>query len=338
VIILNLALRQKTGVIPLVNEGGSMATSPDGKTLFVGLRSIHNAISVTDSEDGSSKGTIECTDDALAIAVPPGGRRLYALCGDLNATTATLVAANTTTFARSRSVEVPVTSSGQPYVVIPSPDGRTVYVSERTDDGHKIQLFDAATLTPGVSFDVDISYGLMNISPDGRFLYAPGSGERFSPLPLRKIDASTGQIIASASVPPLYLTSMVVSSQGDKIYLAGSGYILQIRTADMTVTRSYSIRGDWLALTPDGASLFTCEGMASSGGIVINRIDTKTGQGTQSFATSSAFIDGLTVSPDGKSLYVAASIDGALKIELATGAQEYFDTLPTFEVIIGPRY
>lgn len=231
--------------------------------------------------------------------------------------------------------------------VVSSPDGRHVYAAGRTDSALVAFSRDAATglLTPiQVSRDdVGGVDGLLHvltlaISPDGARVYA--GGERENSLTVFARDAATGFLepveFQRGETSPMQglddLGSVAVSPDSHHIYVTGGFDTVTVFSRDaasggVSVVEeqrgTHGVEGliypDPIAVSPDGKHVYVG---TLTGALVIFTRDLQRGSLTATGllrdgvdgADGLDAIRGLSISPDGRNLYVAASDDDSIAV------------------------
>ena len=197
----------------LLENSGTMALSPDGRTLYVttmndddgpgpgGVPVMVGAITPVDIHTGAAGRTIEVGWEPTSLAFTPDGRTLYAAIDGIDGESGQ---------AAPNRVKVIDTATGRVRASIPwhvpplyvqmAPDGKTVWVvsivgERRSTADNTVTPIDVVSDQPGRSFRTsgwlnDDDDGPMGVamSPDGRTLYVavPSGLERFSAKGLSK--------------------------------------------------------------------------------------------------------------------------------------------------------
>lgn len=290
------------------------------------------------------EGGVEGLAGVLAVAVAPDGRNVYAVGPGSNA-----VAVFGRDPSTGALTEIEVQRDGVGNVdglanavaVAVSPNGGSVYVAGSRDDAIAVFARDASTgkltflqvLREGVGGVDGLRYArALAISPDGQFLYA--AGQKSDAIAVFKRNTLTGwvtfvevqhqQATSGGVVEPVALT---VSPDGGQLYAASyeqtavlvfardraTGHLTARPPgpeADLGVVGIHSV-----AVSPDGAFVYATR--QDDDAIAIFRRDRMTGD--LSFvdvvAQGVGGADGLygvfwvTVSPDGRRLYAASTLD-----------------------------
>jgi DNA-binding beta-propeller fold protein YncE len=278
-------------------DAGSMAITPDGRTLFTLVLNYKSEtmlpLARVDLRTGREVGQVRVRGGVADFAMTRDGNTLYILGGDVLSGDRALYAVNAGTGRIERWIPAPDALLENAGTMALSPDGRTLYVTTMSDDdgpgpgGAPVMVgaitpVDVRTGAAGRSIEVGWEPTSLAFTPNGRTLYAAidgidGESGQAAPNRVKVIDTATGQVRASIlwHVPPLYVqmapdgkTVWVVSISGDR----GS-------TADNTVTpiavdtdqpgRSFRTSG-WLnaeadgpsgvAMSPDGHTLYVTVG------------------------------------------------------------------------------
>ena len=148
--------------------------------------------------------------------------------------------------------EIPVT--GDPFRVLVSADGMTVYATSNAD---KVFVINATTRSVARSIAVGLDPNGLALSPGGEFLYVSGQTDGT----LAKVNPITGQVVATVTVcgSP---QEVVMSPAGDEVYVACLGGGLEVRRASDLggiTTIAAASEGFGMAMSPDGAQLYVTQ-------------------------------------------------------------------------------
>jgi 6-phosphogluconolactonase (cycloisomerase 2 family) len=371
-----------------VDKAAGEALSPDGTSLYV-ASSNAGTLSVFGRDPGTGAlsflqlqaegaGGVEGLSGVSSVTVSPDGRHVYATAYASGTVTVFRRDAGTgmLTFLQvirehAGAVEGLTGASG----ITVSPDGKSVYVAgqlretltvfSRNDATggltHFQEFVDNMNGVDGLNSVVDVI-----VSPDGRFVYAAGSGEDEVPFFAR--DLKTGALTyidriknARQGVQGINgVTALAISSDGQYLYATGT-----VNSGDnrgtVAVFKRDIVKGgltfvqvmqdgtggvnglagaSGLALSPDGGHVYvSAQGGDPGGGLPLAgtltdfRRDPVTGQlslqqvlqeGVQAIS-GLAGASAVTVSPDGKWIYVTAHKDKAISIFAALNSAPVLD-------------
>ncbi|MFI5494865.1 fibronectin type III domain-containing protein [Actinoplanes sp. NPDC051859] len=243
------------------------------------------------------------------LSVSPDGTRVYAINDEAGATDI-LALEGTDNSPTWRSVSVP---DADPYEIAFSSDSATMYVTGNT--AGNVSVIDAATGSASSSISVGNSPKGIVVTSVGStdMAYVANAGANTVSV----IDTSTASV--TTTVPVSFSPIAVAASPDGKfVYVGGgSGKISKIDTSNNTVTTSATVNGggtfevQYLAVTPDGTTLFAANDDATGGQYSYGYID---GFTTASLAYLNT-TDGNTnyeqrfnqiaVTPDGQQVYGA---------------------------------
>jgi len=273
-----------SGGIPGSYNSGpqGLAVTPDGRTLFTTVVSQAGdkqlPLARVDLRTGEETGQVRLPGGVSSFVLSREGRTLYAVTAN-NA----LYAVNVATGRPERRIAVPASAIGTAMVL--SPDERTIYMavpgSDGSSDGAVVPI-NLQTGTAGRAVSVGWEPISLAVTPDGRTLYAAIDGiyggiGQVAPNRIVAIDTATDRVRASIpwKVPPEQLamsasgaTVWIMSTIGDR----GS-------TADDTLT-PVSVASD-----QPGPSIHTAGWLNADKDEPV----------------------GMTLSPDGRKLYVVVS-------------------------------
>jgi len=307
---------------------GAMAVSANGDSLFVGYNAA-NLVSALDYTAGRVVGWIELPGEPLlaagsyhAIAVSPDGHRVFIPFYNYRPSLPGLAVADASTL---RVVNSAVFDGRTPLSVAVAPDGATVYVATSlpTDASTDIEAFDASSLALKAVLPVNNVDDFIP-SRDGRFLFVT-----LGPS-VAKVDASTGQTVASVAMPSGFESSaLALSPSGATLYigtapLAQAPLSIQVVATDsFSQTSALPFCGIHLALSRDGKTLYS-DGCGGYGGDAVYAIDISTSTVLDTTTLPLSYNTNLAATPDGKQLWVSGESSttgtfGIVSFDLAAG-------------------
>ena len=192
-----------------------------------------------------------------------------------------------------------------------SPDGKTAWV---VADGSAVQAVNVASLTAVSEVD---SLGSTNgpaVSPDGKTLLLPNTGDSQVaaigvPHGGRLASIAAGAMNWSTSQNPLFVQGggVAASPDGTRLYVTNysSNNVSVIDAASKRVTRSVEVGASpvAVAVSPDGSKAYVANSFANS----VSVINTKTFATTQIVMPRYTYPSALAITPDGSHLYVAGN-------------------------------
>lgn len=174
VAVVDLACGKAISEIPLPDEPGGVAISPDGGRLYVTGQSPQGLVHVIDLKSSKVTGSIKVGHTPSAVAVSPDGKTLY-VCNRFNNDVSVVDVASGRETRRLPAVREPV-------AIAITPDGRHVVVGNQLPYGPTNGPYAAAAITViDTAADKASNIGLYDgatgvrgvcVSPDGRFAYA----------------------------------------------------------------------------------------------------------------------------------------------------------------------
>lgn len=297
-VVINGATNRREAQIPLGRTSGSfwdghLAISQDGERIYV-ANTADDTISIVSTATNTVIDTLPrdliwpgclsgCSQNA-SLAVSPDGRLLYVSSGFTVIDLA----------SRTRLNRLVITAVD----MVLSPDGSRLFV--RTAPGangpHDIEVFDApalasaatkaAALIATVTFPVGVDDrgATLDMSQDGRFLYAPRS-HGVGNYGVAVVDTTTNTFVTETPTPGAYASS--AASNGTTVYVTGRDstdvlYRLSPTThAALGTTSGVSSARD-VAFSSDGSRAYV------AAGFTVQAIDTATHARVGSVSTTSA--------------------------------------------------
>jgi YVTN family beta-propeller protein len=209
-------------ILPVEDTWLGLAWSPKGDRLYASGASTNSVLELRWRENGLGPARAISLGDAVkqefvgGIAVGPDGRRLYAV----NPLGQTLTAVD----LASRRVVASARLPAEPYTVVASADGKSVFVS--LWGGARVLRRDAGTLSPNGSFAVGEHPSAMVLSRDGRRLFVACANTNS----VWALDLATGSASEQISVA-LYPESPAGATPG-ALALSPDGRTLLVANAD----------------------------------------------------------------------------------------------------------
>lgn len=203
----------------------SMASSPDGKTLYI-ANFYSASVQIMDIPSDSILGTIPVGIHPRAVAFSPDGSRAYvANEGSFGNEPPPLSLGSVSVIdTRSRAV-VSTVAITFPFGLAMSPDGQSVYVVE---NDHMVSVLATATNTVVSRIPVGQRplQGDIAISPDARFAYVVDFGASFNPNgngpkgSIWVIDTATKMVTATTELDYYPAQGIAVTPDGAFVYAA----------------------------------------------------------------------------------------------------------------------
>ena len=203
------------------------------------------------------------------------------------------------------------TSYRSPYSVVTSPDGQTVYASDRT--GGRLVILDATQMTPRNEIALHGNPHGLALSDDGSTLYVAEHGAGSVAV----VDAKKQEIISRISVGK-WPTAVAVADEMGRLYVGNqnrhSVSVIDLNQTPAKVTKEIPVvrEPSCLAVTPDEQYIVVANLLAHGKGTdptlaaelsIINGGTLETA-GTVKLPTGSTMVQGVCVSPNGNWAYV----------------------------------
>ena len=255
--------------------------------------------------------------DRAIASTAPAGPLLYVSNGALNNTITAYDLDTGTTVAT-------IPTQGAVLDLAFSPDARTVYATEV--EGY-LAVISVATNTvtasiPIGTFPANYPEGLA-VSPSGGTVYVTN----YEGNTVSVVNTSTDTVTAVIPVGS-YPQGVAVSPDGNTVYAAnhGDGTISVINATTNAVTGTISLGANsgpaYVAFAPSGATAYVTDGKSNAVSVIATGSETVTAT-----IPVGANPNGLTVTPDGRSVYVANFGGGVSAISTATNTVTA--TIPT---------
>jgi len=217
--------------VDLPDYGTDVAASVDGR-VYVPVRS--GKLVVVDPKTASVAATIELDGEPYAVAVTPGGRRVYVV--DYLGQYVTVVTAPELQVKK----RIPIGTRRRPSLrpsAVASRDGRRVYVADTARD-HVLAI---RTDTDEIAHDLflDIHPAGVDVSPDGRFAYVAGCKLLCTDGTLLEIDTESWEIVRRIALGPRP-SGIVLTPDGRRAYLV-NGYDANVTALDLATERITTI-------------------------------------------------------------------------------------------------
>ncbi len=285
-----------------------IAVSPDGARAFIlngwadGQRSGNN-VTVVDTARHEVLQVVPVGASPTALALTPDGSR--ALITNSSCPCA-LTIIETVTLSVLGTVSLPSLARD----VAVSPDGRLAYVAV---DGAGVVVVDLETLSEAARVGLAVPAVYMAIAPDGNTAYAIGRTVSI-------IDVLTRQVIRTIALN-LDVVSFALDPVAQRLYVGMFGQGLRVLDlAAGTEVRSLATSGaPTLALSPDRTRLYLVGGdtqLRVLDAATLATVGTVTvGRGHSFFGSARPFpVQGLLVSPDGRTVWVANADDHTVSV------------------------
>jgi len=274
-----------TATIPVGDNPGAMAVSPDGEYLYVACYG-DRTVTVIDTADDQVIATIPCPAEGLyGAAISPDGRRLY-----LSDVSEVLLVDTTTRQPTGSTYQL-----GSPHGLAISPDGQHLYAA--LAGANAAAVVDTATNDITAEITVGEAPYKLALSPDGSRLYVANSDNSLS-----VIKTATRHVTHTIAVESPF--GVAVSPDGAHVYVANDGVntVSVIKTATNAVVATIPVGGNAQALvvSPNGAHVYVVSGEVPA---TVSIIDATTHAVT---ATSAAgnYPNDMAISRDGSTVYV----------------------------------
>jgi YVTN family beta-propeller protein len=293
----------------------NFAISPDGTKLYSSNRvgSAGWSLSEFQIPTQTMATTVRQLGPISAVALTQDGQSLYVLNANNSAIAAVDVASQKVT-------QITLGSVGINSLAI-SPGGNTVWASDYAFGGTEDVLFLNPT-NDEVNFVAGIG-GALAFSPNGAVAYA------YNPAALTAYDAASLSPLGSAPAGQLTNIDQVIPSpDGKRLYMSVSyvsgivkdglelfspGEVRVLDAATLKYTGAFYVASGMgaMALTPDGSTLI----FTSNAGRVFS-ISTTTFRltGSIDFKPANGLLNGLALSPDGTTAYVADAVNNLLLV------------------------
>ncbi len=284
---------------PVLSGFGGLVASPDGRHLYVfstaGLLVLEREstsgqltfVEVIPPLSAERPDGVEGLGGAAALAVSPDGRHVYVTGNEAMA----LVFERDEVSGRLAFVELrglhpkPSHQAGAGLNVGVSPDGRNLYITERTDDRlSSLGVFDRDPATGRLILVEEHNEGdpgirgldAVAVSPDGANVYAGGIGGDFKRfLTAFRREPSSGKLTPVGFVELSGLYSLAVAPSGSSVYAASAAGLLVVLerdpeqdALDPVELEEVPTRTVWVAVSPDGTSVYA----GGDSGLVVFRV------------------------------------------------------------------
>ena len=282
----NTVVLGKPDDIPFVG-----AITPDGAKTFVLISSLNIFIAI-DNVTKTQTGFTPLGDFPVAISITPDGTKAYVA----NFLDTKVSVINTATLAVSS-----ITVGAGPLAVAITPDGTKAFVANSGDGSVSVINTSTNTVSATILLGNKTDPRAIAITPDGTTAYVvDGAGSN-----LFAID--TAALTASAPIPvgtgPV---ALAISPDGKQVYTANydsgntiSVYNTQTHMANTLVSTFFDGPAS-IVITPDGTKAYVLNFDAQS----VALIDTSS-QAVSQALTSTDFFSAISITPDGKRVYVA---------------------------------
>jgi YVTN family beta-propeller protein len=276
-----------------------MVVSPDGTELAVvtGSNFSARALHIIDIATNTLKQTIGIGDSFVGVDFSPAGDRIY-VGGNTNNNVAIFSRAADGTFAAQSSIAIP---SSAPSGLKVSRDGSRLYVALNTS--HQLGIIDTATSSLLARVPVGIHPYTTVISADGSKVYVSNWGGRV-PGPGDVTDGMFPIVVDPRTGIPV------------------SGTVSVLDTATNTVVKSIEVglHPTGMALSPRGDRLYVTNANSDTVSVIDTASDAVTGtlhvgvMGPGNVPVLGSSPNAVTVSPNGRTLYVANASQNAVAV------------------------
>jgi gliding motility-associated-like protein len=267
---------------------------------------LNNTVTAVNMATGLAATTIDVGSSPFGVAITADGNLAYIT----NTGSNNLSVINTAT----NTVVATIPAGFRPFQIVLSPDGTKAYTTNPYSNS--VEVISTVTKSIAATIPVNSPDGLV-ISPDGSTLYVSGglSGQ------ITVINTSTN--VVSATIPlGQQAGRLAISPDGTQLYAVNISGISVINTATYAVVSNIPVSiPQNIAISPDGRYLYVTQGNSANANGDVGIIDRTTNAITE-IQTGALNLGGITVSDDGKSVYVineGPSAYNVLIIDASTG-------------------
>jgi YVTN family beta-propeller protein len=322
ILAVNITTGATVFVAPIDYVPTGFAISPDGTALYSTNLSSAQAWSLSEFQISTQETvrTIRQLGPISALALTKNGQSLYVLNANESAIATVNVASEKLTHLVLGSVEINS-------LAVP-PGGTTVWASQYGFGlGGDILFLNPATQQ--LKYKVGYA-GALAFSPSGTVVYVanPGAVTALDVATLKPIGtAHVGQLtnvdqaIPSPDGTRVYISASFVSGVSDGPVVLAPGEILVLDTSTFKYTAAINVPDGMgaMALTPDGSTLVYT---ANKGRLHLLSTATNKITATIHLTPANGLLNGLALSPDGATAYVADAENNLLMVaDLATQTQ-----------------
>jgi DNA-binding beta-propeller fold protein YncE len=252
------------------------------------------------------------------MAITPNGKTIYAFDGP-----SAVLPISTTRNRTGRPIDVVHNANRRTTQLAVTPDGKTLYV---LDSSNAVIPISTATNRPGTAIQLGpfSPYSEMAVTPDGKTLYVAISGGESSSyvIPITTATNMPGKRITVAGA----VATIVAAPDGKIVYLVGNIgdeiEVTPIATATNTPGKPIIVAAGNISvtqpvvMTPDGQTIYITDSVTN--GANINVMDviafaTATNRNVKTFRFDALSVDGMAITPDGRTLYVVTQPPGTKK-------------------------
>jgi DNA-binding beta-propeller fold protein YncE len=275
-----------------------LVVTPDGKTVYV----LDSSIAVTPISTATNRPGSPIQVGSLApyceMAITPDGKSLYVAIPSGGNTSHVIPIATATNMPGKR-----ITVAGTVSTIVAAPDGKTVYLVGNIGDEIEVTPIATATNTPGKPIIVAAGDAIITqpavITPDGQTIYIADSmanGANTNVMDVIAFGTATNRRVKTFGFDALSVDGMAITPDGQTLYVA---------TQPPGTKKQTSVPGD-----PQAYSCVSPPGE-------VTPIVTATNTAGRPI-TVGCRPQSIAVTPDGKTIYVAASSDTVTPIDTAT--------------------
>ena len=167
------------------------------------------------------------------------------------------------------------------------------------------------------------------ITPDGRTAYVTSEDSVGDVDTVTPIDVRT-RVAGDPITVGQFSSGVAVTPDGRTVYVVDSGFgpngsVTPIATSNNTPGRAIPVvaAAGPLAISPDGGTVWVASQIFGSGPkpvIYLTPIDTATNTAGPRFKVGSGYPQGMTITPNGRTLYISNSLGSVIPVTLATHA------------------
>ena len=273
VIPVNTTTYQKGKPVRAGDDPGSMAVTPNGRTLYVADALIGRVTPINTATGTTGKPiNTGANPFAVAVAITPNSKTAYVANEEPDGTVTPI---NTTTNTAGKNIK----TGSEPLAIAITPNGKTAYVlnlGQGVPGKGSVTPINTATNTAGKNIPLkDAAFpdatNLMVMTPNGKTLYAADN------TTLTPVDTATNTTLPAIRVAPRHGSDFgaAITPDGSTVYVEGAfdkstrGFIVPVCTTTGAVGKAIVFRGfpSRMAITPNGKTLYVLRAGAPEAGL-----------------------------------------------------------------------